>query len=63
MLIGVISTSLKSLAMPMAIIIYGEFTSLLVDRQLGIEGYEKNYTTGPSSDTIFLKIFNGGEKL
>lgn len=52
--IGVFSTLIKALAMPILIIIYGEFTTLLVDRTM---------RTGTSSKTIFLRIFNGGKEL
>lgn len=40
--------------MPVLIIVYGEFTTLLVDRKLNI---------GTSSSTIFLRIFGGGKTL
>lgn len=53
-LIGIIFTLLKSIAMPLLIITYGEFTTLLVDRTLGI---------GTSSPTIFLPLFGGGKIL
>lgn len=39
---------------PIVIIVYGEFTTLLVDRALGI---------GTSSSTIFLPLFGGGKIL
>ncbi|XP_031626047.1 multidrug resistance protein homolog 65 [Contarinia nasturtii] len=53
-LIGILFTVLKSVAMPILIIVYGEFTTLLVDRTLGI---------GTSSTTIFLPLFGGGQIL
>lgn len=40
--------------MPVLIIVYGEFTTLLVDRKLN---------NGTSSSTIFLRIFGGGKAL
>lgn len=54
MFIGVLFTFIKSLALPVLIVVYGEFTTLLVDRTLGI---------GTSSWTIFLPIFGGGKIL
>lgn len=47
-------TVIKSFAMPMMIIIYGEFTTLLVDR---------TYREGTSSPTAFLWWFGGGKIL
>lgn len=52
--IGIIFTCLKSFAMPILIVIYGEFTTLLVERTLGI---------GTSSKTYFLPLFGGGNIL
>lgn len=40
--------------MPLTIIIYGEFTSLLVDRSYGL---------GVSSNTTLLTLFGGGKVL
>lgn len=40
--------------MPLIIIIYGEFTTLLVDRA---------YSIGTSSDTVMLHLFGGGRVL
>lgn len=52
--LGVIFTLFKALALPMVIIVYGEFTSLLVERTYGI---------GTSSPTLMLKWFGGGRIL
>lgn len=52
--IGIIFTIVKSIAMSTIIIIYGEFTTLLVDRTLGV---------GTSSSTTFLHYFGGGKIL
>ncbi|XP_055296579.1 multidrug resistance protein homolog 65-like [Sitodiplosis mosellana] len=54
LLIGITATLLKSMALPIFNIIFGEYTSLLVDRTLGI---------GTSSTTIFLPLFGGGKIL
>ncbi|XP_075169480.1 multi drug resistance 49 [Haematobia irritans] len=51
---GILFASLASTGMPYSIVIYGEFTSLLVDRTLGI---------GTSSSTLFLRLFGGGRIL
>lgn len=40
--------------MPLLIITYGEFTTLLVDR---------HYRIGTSSKTVLLQIFGGGKVL
>lgn len=53
-ILGVIFTFLKSLAMPFIIVVYGEFTTLLVDR---------TYMEGTSSDTFALHWFGGGQVL
>lgn len=50
--LGVVFTFFKSLAMPISIVVYGEFTTLLVDRTLGI---------GTSTHTILLPLFGGGK--
>lgn len=52
--LGVLCTLCKSLTLPWVVIVYGEFTSLLVER---------NYGFGTSSPTIMLKWFNGGQIL
>ncbi|XP_031626071.1 multidrug resistance protein homolog 65-like [Contarinia nasturtii] len=52
--IGVICTFLKAFAMPWTIIVYGEFTSLLVERMYG---------TGTSSPTWLLHWLGGGKRL
>lgn len=54
MLIGTACTLLKAINMPVWFIVYGEFTTLLVDRTLGY---------GSSSNTIILPIFGGGKIL
>ncbi|XP_037941771.1 multidrug resistance protein homolog 49-like [Teleopsis dalmanni] len=46
--------SLASICVTYCLVIYGEFTSLLIDRSVGI---------GSSSPTIFLQAFGGGTKL
>lgn len=45
---------MKSFGFPFLIIIYGEFTTLLVDRSYGI---------GTSTPTFILKWFGGGKVL
>lgn len=52
--LGVIFATLGSLGVPYAVVIYGEFTSLLIDRTTGI---------GTSSPTFILSIFGGGRIL
>lgn len=54
MFIGTACTFVKALGTPGLIIVYGEFTTLLVDRTLGY---------GTSSKTILLSIFGGGKIL
>lgn len=51
-MIGIISSILKSFAQPLVIVVYGEFTALIVDRTLGIETKTK---------AIFLPVFGGGK--
>lgn len=51
---GVILASLGSIGVPYSVVIYGEFTSLLIDRTTGI---------GTSSPTFILNIFGGGKVL
>ena len=53
-LIGIVFTFFKSMAFPLLIVVYGEFTTLLVDRTLGV---------GTSSTTILLPLFGGGKVL
>ncbi|XP_037948003.1 multidrug resistance protein homolog 49 [Teleopsis dalmanni] len=52
--LGIILASLASIGIPYSIVIYGEFTSLLIDRSVGI---------GTSSTTFILQLFGGGQKL
>lgn len=52
--LGVVFTILKSFGMPLMIIVYGEFTTLLVDR---------TYQNGTSSNTALLQLFGGGRVL
>lgn len=49
-----IFTFIKSLGVPLMIIVYGEFTTLLVDR---------TYGEGTSSSTYLLNLFGGGKIL
>ncbi|XP_055625929.1 multidrug resistance protein homolog 49 [Toxorhynchites rutilus septentrionalis] len=53
-ILGVILASFASLGLPYGVILYGEFTTLLVDRTHGI---------GKSTDTAILSIFGGGQVL
>lgn len=52
--IGIVFTCIKTLVFPAFVAIYGEFTTLLVDRTLG---------TGTSTSTTILPIFGGGQIL
>ncbi|XP_037037808.1 multidrug resistance protein homolog 65 isoform X3 [Bradysia coprophila] len=52
--LGIVFTTLKSFGMPLMIIVYGEFTTLLVDR---------TYENGTSSNTTLLQLFGGGRVL
>ncbi|XP_055382566.1 multidrug resistance protein homolog 65 [Condylostylus longicornis] len=52
--IGLILAVIKAFAMPAVVIIYSEFTAMLVDRTYGI---------GTSSKTYLLPLFNGGRQL
>lgn len=54
MIVGVLLAALASAGMPYSIVIYGEFSSLLVDRTVGI---------GTSSSTLILHLFGGGKRL
>lgn len=53
-ILGVILASFASLGLPYGVILYGEFTTLLVDRTIGI---------GKSTDTAILSMFGGGQIL
>uniref|UniRef100_A0A182FDS3 ABC-type xenobiotic transporter n=1 Tax=Anopheles albimanus TaxID=7167 RepID=A0A182FDS3_ANOAL len=53
-LVGILLASMASLGLPYGVILYGEFTTLLVDRTIGI---------GKSTDTAILSIFGGGRVL
>ncbi|TMW50756.1 hypothetical protein DOY81_004144 [Sarcophaga bullata] len=52
--IGFIMSAIKALTLPAVVIIYSEFTAMLVDR---------TYRNGTSSDTYALPLFGGGKKL
>lgn len=52
--IGFIMSAIKALTLPAVVIIYSEFTAMLVDR---------SYRNGTSSKTYALPIFNGGKTL
>ncbi|KAI8440970.1 hypothetical protein MSG28_009258 [Choristoneura fumiferana] len=52
--IGVIMASINGLFVPLGVIIYGEFTSLLIDRTV---------MTGTSSKTWSVELFGGGKIL
>ncbi|XP_037954077.1 multidrug resistance protein homolog 49-like [Teleopsis dalmanni] len=52
--IAIVFASLASISVLYCLVIYGEFTSLLIDRSVG---------NGSSSSTIFLQVFGGGTKL
>lgn len=54
MAVGIFATLMKSMGMPWTIIIYSEFTSLLVERTYGI---------GTSSPSPMLSWFGGGKIL
>lgn len=54
LLIGLFTTFVKSCSWPFLILIYGEFTTLLVDRTYGI---------GTSTPTLVLEWFGGGKIL
>lgn len=50
--LGCVCTLMKSLTLPWVVIVYGEFTSLMVERSIG-----------SSSPTILMKLFGGGRIL
>uniref|UniRef100_A0A1A9USS9 ABC-type xenobiotic transporter n=1 Tax=Glossina austeni TaxID=7395 RepID=A0A1A9USS9_GLOAU len=52
--LAIILASLSAVNVPFCVAIYGEFTSLLIDRTVGV---------GTSSATFFLPIFGGGKIL
>lgn len=52
--LGIVFTVLKACGMPLMIVVYGEFTTLLIDRA---------YRVGTSSSTVFLSAFGGGQVL
>ena len=54
MIFGVVLAALGSIGVPYSVVIYGEFTSLLIDRTTGF---------GTSSPTFILNIFGGGKVL
>lgn len=54
MVIGLVSIGIRALVMPIIMITFSEFTSLLVDRTRGV---------GVSSKTTLLPIFGGGKML
>ncbi|XP_055537427.1 multidrug resistance protein homolog 49 [Wyeomyia smithii] len=53
-IVGILLASVASLGLPYGVILYGEFTTLLVDRTIGI---------GKSTDTSILSLFGGGKIL
>lgn len=52
--IGFLMSAVKALTLPAVVIVYSEFTAMLVDRTLRI---------GTSSKTYALPLFNGGKTL
>jgi ATP-binding cassette subfamily B (MDR/TAP) protein 1 len=52
--VGIVCASIASLGLPYGMILYGEFTTILVDREL---------PQGTSTKTNILQIFGGGEVL
>ncbi|XP_039953591.1 multidrug resistance protein homolog 49 isoform X1 [Bactrocera tryoni] len=54
MIIGMLAASLASICVPYNVIIYAEFTTLLIDRDVGI---------GTSTPAPILNIFGGGKTL
>lgn len=52
--IGLLMSAVKALTLPAIVIIYSEFTAMLVDRTLRI---------GTSSETYALPLFGGGRQL
>lgn len=52
--IGLVMSAVKALTLPAVVIIYSEFTAMLVDRTLRI---------GTSSETYALPLFGGGKQL
>lgn len=52
--IGLVMSIIKALTLPAVVIVYSEFTAMLVDRTLAI---------GTSSKTYALPIFGGGKML
>lgn len=54
MIIATVCSFVKTLGMPCSFIIFGEFTTLMVDRSL---------ENGTTSKTFFLHIFGGGKVL
>ena len=54
MFLGILFASCGSFGLPYGVILYGEFTTILVDRTIG---------AGTSTETTLLKIFGGGRVL
>lgn len=54
LVLGIVTSGIKALTLPAVVIIYSEFTAMLVDRTLGI---------GTSSKTYFLPLLGGGKTL
>ncbi|XP_055911756.1 multidrug resistance protein homolog 65 [Eupeodes corollae] len=54
LIIGILMSAIKALTLPAVVIIYSEFTAMLVDRTLA---------TGTSSTTYFLPLLGGGKTL
>jgi ATP-binding cassette, subfamily B (MDR/TAP), member 1 len=51
---ALICATISSVGMPFNVILYGEFTTLLVDRKMQI---------GKSTETLMLGLFGGGRQL
>lgn len=54
MIIASLCTLVKAFGLPAMFVLFGEFTTLMVDRSL---------ESGTSSKTMFLHIFGGGKIL
>ncbi|RVE52406.1 hypothetical protein evm_002800 [Chilo suppressalis] len=54
LIVGVIMASLNGLFVPIGVIVYGEFTSLLIDRTV---------MNGTSTPTLTISMFGGGRQL
>lgn len=54
MVIGIMAASIASISVPYSVILYAEFTTLLIDRNMGI---------GISTPAPILSVFGGGKAL